>query len=234
MAGNLLLFAGRDALNSYAHALKARPSFLWTARVALLAILVVHLYLAFRLWLENRTARPTRYVYEDTIQASWASRHMLLTGLVLLAFIAYHLAHFTLGVVTKASVQSTASGLVDLSPPRNYLELSDIRPSSGEDHVPEPGVPLSQAMKDDKDARQDVYSMVISGFRNPWVSLSYLIAMAFLGLHLWHGGSSFLQSLGFNNRRWAGLVGSLGPLIAIAVVAGNCAIVLSVWLGVIR
>src|SRR5262245_25657755 len=91
MSGNLLIFAGRDALNSYAHALKDRPALLWTARTGLLAIFLLHVYLGLVLSLQNRAARPSRYVYEDTLHASWASRHMLLTGLVLLAFIVYHL-----------------------------------------------------------------------------------------------------------------------------------------------
>src|ERR1700722_16520489 len=99
MIGNLLIFAGRDALNGYAAALKHNPAFLWTARTGLLFFFVVHMAFALRLSLHNKAARPTRYVYEDTVEADWASRHMLLTGLVLLAFVLYHLAHFTLGVV---------------------------------------------------------------------------------------------------------------------------------------
>jgi succinate dehydrogenase / fumarate reductase cytochrome b subunit len=159
---------------------------------------------------------------------------MLLTGLVLLAFIVYHLAHFTLGVVKDAGFKSTPLGLYELHPPRHYLELSEFRTILDKDYNPDPHITLSKEQRKRLDVRQDVYSMVISGFRNPWISLSYLAAMAFLGLHLWHGGSSFLQSLGLNNRRWAGLVASLGPIIAVLVVAGNCAIVLSVWLGVVH
>src|SRR4051794_22310901 len=53
MSGNLLIFAGRDALNSYAHALKDRPTVLWTARLFLLAVFVLHVYLGLALWLQN-------------------------------------------------------------------------------------------------------------------------------------------------------------------------------------
>src|SRR5215213_7049822 len=120
MAGNLLIYAGPDALNSYAHGLKARPLLLWGARLGLLAVFVLHLVLAFRLTLQNSKARPVRYVHPDaTLQASWASRHMMLTGLVLLAFIVFHLAHFTLGVVKPAAIQSTPHGIAELSQPRN-------------------------------------------------------------------------------------------------------------------
>lgn len=98
LAGNLLIYAGREPLNAYAHALEERPALLWTARIGLLAIFVIHVVLGIRLTRQNMQARPVAYVYPNTIQASWASRHMLLTGLVILAFVIYHLLHFTFGV----------------------------------------------------------------------------------------------------------------------------------------
>jgi succinate dehydrogenase / fumarate reductase cytochrome b subunit len=98
MAGNLLIYRGKESLNAYAHALETSPVLLWTARTGLLAIFVIHILLGIRLTRQNMAARPVRYVYEDTAVASWASRHMLLTGLVILAFVIYHLLHFTFGV----------------------------------------------------------------------------------------------------------------------------------------
>jgi succinate dehydrogenase / fumarate reductase cytochrome b subunit len=236
MAGNLLLFAGPDALNSYAHALKDKPALLWTARLILLLIFVVHVVLGIRLTLQNKAARPVPYACEDTLQASWASRHMLLTGLVLLAFVIYHLAHFTLGVVptqNTAAAHYTPQGRVDLHSPQNYLELAETR-LPGERNYKPTDKPLGSLDSKKEDVRQDVYSMVIAGFRNPWVSLSYLVAMAFLGLHLWHGGSSWFQSLGLNHPRYNTIIQAIGPLLAIVVVAGNCSIVLSVWLGIVQ
>src|SRR5262245_33677744 len=85
MIGNLLIYAGPDALNSYALHLKGTPPLLWTARLGLLLVFVVHVGVAFRLRSLNSLARPRRYEYEDTLAASWASRHMMLTGLLLLA-----------------------------------------------------------------------------------------------------------------------------------------------------
>jgi succinate dehydrogenase / fumarate reductase cytochrome b subunit len=99
MAGNLLVFRGREALNGYAHTLDTSPGLVWTVRVFLLVVFVVHVVLGIRLALQNRAARPNPYVYKDYVQASWASRHVLLTGLVLLAFVVYHLLHFTAGVI---------------------------------------------------------------------------------------------------------------------------------------
>ena len=54
--------------------------------------------------------------------------------------------------------------------------------------------------------------------------MSYILAQFFLGLHLWHGGSSFLQHLGLNGRGYDALVNNLGAVVASIVVIGNCSI----------
>jgi succinate dehydrogenase / fumarate reductase cytochrome b subunit len=210
MFGNLLIFAGRDALNAYAEGLKAKPALLWSARTGLLAIFLLHLFLAFRLWQINRSARPIRYVHEDTVQASWASRNMVLTGLVLLAFILYHLAHFTFGVVAKADEVGPTGEVIRT----DYLDLRDLH--------------------DPKEPRQDVYRMVVSGFQSPWITLTYVTAMVFLCLHLWHGGSSWFQSLGLNHPQYNPVIFKVGPVLALIVFIGNCSIPLAVLIGAIK
>jgi succinate dehydrogenase / fumarate reductase cytochrome b subunit len=204
MIGNLLVFAGRDALNSYAHMLKENGELLWFARGALLTIFVVHVILGIRLTLANRAARPIRYQHEDTVQASQASRHMLLTGLVLLAFIIFHLAHFTFGVVHYPDNKS-------------YFDLTQAVPGGDPAHP-----------------RQDVYGMVVAGFQNPVITIAYVVAMIFLWLHLWHGGSSWFQSIGLNNPRYWPAIKYVGPVIATVVLIGNCSMPLAVLSGIIR
>src|SRR3954466_15478471 len=49
MAGNLLIFAGKGPLNAYAHALENNPALLWSARIGLLVIFVLHILLGLRL-----------------------------------------------------------------------------------------------------------------------------------------------------------------------------------------
>ena len=99
LAGNLLVYAGRDALNDYAEFLKGNPLILWSARVGLLVVFLLHVITSVRLSALNRRARPERYAYMDTVQASAASRYMLLSGAVVFFYVVYHLLHFTLGVV---------------------------------------------------------------------------------------------------------------------------------------
>jgi succinate dehydrogenase / fumarate reductase cytochrome b subunit len=99
LSGNLLVYAGPEAFNAYAAKLKSLGPLLWVMRIGLLAIAVTHVVFAIRLTRANRLARPIPYVAKATIQASYASRTMPMTGLIVLFFIGYHLAHFTLHLV---------------------------------------------------------------------------------------------------------------------------------------
>ncbi len=98
MLGNLQIFLGQDALNSYAEHLEELVFLLWPARIFLLITVLVHIGVSLGLALENKKARPVPYAKKDTVQASLASRTMVLTGLIILLFIVYHLLHFTFGV----------------------------------------------------------------------------------------------------------------------------------------
>lgn len=105
IAGNLLIFAGPEAFNAYPAKLRELGPLLWVARAGLLLAFLAHVFFAMKLTRENRLARPIRYAKEATIQASWASTHMIHTGLVILAFLIFHLAHFTFRI-TDAQVAS--------------------------------------------------------------------------------------------------------------------------------
>ena len=99
LVGNLQIFAGPEKLNGYAKMLADLGPLLWVARLSLLAIFVLHVATAIRLSRANKKARPVPYAREETIQATFASRSMLLSGLSLRAFVVYHLMHFTFGAV---------------------------------------------------------------------------------------------------------------------------------------
>jgi succinate dehydrogenase / fumarate reductase cytochrome b subunit len=97
LIGNLLVFAGPDVINEYGHFLHTvgHGMGIWVARIGLLICTVVHVVLTIQLTKENRAARADRYGHPATIQATKSSLIMIFTGLTLLAFIIYHLLHFT-------------------------------------------------------------------------------------------------------------------------------------------
>lgn len=99
LLGNLQVFAGPTKINEYAHTLKATPPILWGARLGLLAIVVLHITAAIQLTKANRKARPQQYAVGKPVASTFAQRTMVVSGLVLLAFILFHLSHFTLGWV---------------------------------------------------------------------------------------------------------------------------------------
>src|SRR5437667_6078251 len=96
LLGNLQIFIGPDWINGYSQHLHDLGPLLGLIRAFLLATVIIHIYVTIQLAIENRRARPEPYVDEQHVKATFASRHMVMSGLIVLAFIAYHLAHFTL------------------------------------------------------------------------------------------------------------------------------------------
>jgi len=95
LVGNLQIFLPPEKINHYGHLLESLGAGLWAIRLFLLACVVIHVWLAIQLTLENRAARPELYGVDQVNRASLASRVMARTGLVVLAFIVFHLAHYT-------------------------------------------------------------------------------------------------------------------------------------------
>jgi len=105
MLGNLQIFLGREAINSYAKFLTSKPKLLWTARLGLLLTVIVHIWVAIKLAMENRAARPVGYANTKWVSASYASRTMVWSGLIIFAFVVYHLLQFTFGAVNPVYLE---------------------------------------------------------------------------------------------------------------------------------
>jgi succinate dehydrogenase / fumarate reductase cytochrome b subunit len=101
LLGNLQIFLGPDWINGYSQHLRDLGPLLWAVRLFLLASVIAHIYVSIQLAIENRRARPEAYIQREYVKATFASRHMVLSGLIVLAFIIYHLAHFTVRVTDR-------------------------------------------------------------------------------------------------------------------------------------
>lgn len=80
----------------------------------------------------------------------------------------------------------------------------------------------------------DVYRNVVVGFQNPFVSAFYILAMLALGLHMYHGIWSMLQSLGLSHERWNPWRRVLSAVVTGLVVVGNISIPVAILTGVVH
>ncbi|MES2572006.1 MAG: succinate dehydrogenase cytochrome b subunit [Verrucomicrobiota bacterium] len=96
MAGNLQIFAGPEKINAYAAFLHSLPGPLWAIRIFLIVAFVLHIVTTIKLAVENRAAKGRQNEYRASTSPRPAKKTMVLSGLVVLAFVVLHLAHFTL------------------------------------------------------------------------------------------------------------------------------------------
>src|SRR5690606_18047520 len=194
LVGNLQIFGHPDQINGYAHFLQALGPALWIVRLVLLAAAVIHVWAAVALTLESKAARGSdKYGMHKWLEATLASRTMRITGLVVLAFIVYHILHFTVGVAGSEHFKGN---------------LDEVLLSKD---VSEFGIPLAKAGT----AVHDVYSMVFIGFSHPLVSLFYMVATGLLAMHLWHGVDSMFQTIGWRNGTWSCCLRKAAGLLAL-------------------
>ena len=184
---NLLVFEGPTRINAYSAFLHGTGGALWAARLVLIVALILHIVAAVQLAERRHEARPVGYVAGREPQVSTvASRTIRWGGALILAFLVYHLLHFTVGTAHPDFVEG------------------------------------------------DPYHNVVTGFHNPLVVVFYLVAMGFVGLHLYHGIWSSGRSLGMSPPSPRPLRRTLALALALLVWLGFSAIAIAVYAGVVR
>lgn len=206
LIGNLQVFGHPDQINGYAHFLHELGPTLWIARIVIVGAVVVHVWAATVLTIENKRARGGEYGVKHTIQATLASRTMRLTGYVVLAFLLYHIAHFTVGVAQKDTFKA------ELTERHGPYVMQDDYKIAGFVTV-EKGT-----------AVHDVHSMVVLGFQNVVVSIFYIVAVGLLSFHLLHGFDSMFQTFGLRSTRWSDGLRKVAVVFCLAYFLGNLAI----------
>ena len=215
MLGNLQIFLGPDFINSYAHKLQTLGPLLWVIRLGLLAIIVIHVAATIMLVKENHIANPQAYALKSPRRSTLASRTMILSGLTVLAFIVFHLLHFTVRVV----------------PGHEYNE--SIILASGEEvpaHVEldkKWGLTLHPVKPHEA---HNTHGMMIAGFSYWHISAVYVVAIFLLCVHLSHGASSLFQTLGWRNQHFAHVLDGGSRMFAWALFAGYVLIPIAVLL----
>ena len=187
MVGNLTVYLGAHAMNEYAEFLHSflHGGGIWVFRVVLLSAAAGHLWAMWSLTATNWAARPVAYKVVTHRASTYASRAMRWSGVLILAFVIFHLLHLTTGSVHPTFIKG------------------------------------------------DAFHNVVTGLKVAPVGIFYLIANLALGMHLFHGASSMLQTLGLNHARYNALRNTVSTGIAMVVVAGNLSFPVSVLAGLV-
>ena len=193
--GNYTIFAG--AINAYAEGLRHWPYtiILWSSRTLLFLSVILHTYLGIILKLENRKAKPEPYAVTQYRSASFSGRTMVWSGSIILAFLIFHLLHFTFQV---------------------------IEPSAAAISHP------------DAAGRPDVLTMVVKSFHLAGIAAAYVIGVLSLGLHLYHGIESSVQSEGLNNERTLPVVVKIGMIASVILFLMYAAIPVTIATGIFK
>ena len=115
LLGNSSVFIGADAINAYAQKLHSLGPFVWVFRLVMLTAFAIHIFFGIQLTLENRAATPEKNVQIKRLKTGFGAETMIVSGLVMLAFVIYHLLHFTVRVTNpEIYVPLGDHGMVDV------------------------------------------------------------------------------------------------------------------------
>jgi succinate dehydrogenase / fumarate reductase cytochrome b subunit len=191
--GNLQMFAGADVYNNYAYFLQSLGELLWVIRIVLFVCLVLHIITSVRLKLQNLGAKPVKYHVKNYMKAKLTARTMIWTGILIGSLLVYHILHFTAGTTNPDQYKhyeyygKNAKLLGEYPTGKINYE--------GKQYAEADGIEILFK-------RHDVYKMVVLGFREPLISLAYIIFVLMVGFHLSHAIQSAFQTLGFNHPRY--------------------------------
>lgn len=212
--GNLQIFIGKDVFNSYAAFLQSLGELLWVERIILILSLIFHIITSVYLKLYNNKVKPQKYAVTNYLKAKVNSRSMIWTGIMIGCFLIFHILHFT----TR-----------DIKPEfKSYEEqysIAKLIPTDLDINISyEEGLDVMKK-------RHDAYQMVIDGFKDPAVSIFYIIAVVLLGVHISHALQSMFQTLGLNGPKFTPFIIKFSVIYGTFIAIAYLSIPLSVLLG---
>lgn len=245
--GNLQLLhtgeEGRRAFNEYGYFMTHNPLIEILSILTYLSILF-HAIDGILIAIKNKKARPIQYAYSKPGKYSnWPSRHMPLLGTIVLIFIVFHMQNFWFSYKVSETAPNavgmiegetfplhkivkdgqtyylTTEGKYESFDFNNEYELKN----GTEVYSRNLGVKVSEIQK-------DLYSLVNAFFghdetaygfpQNSMAGLTvlfYVLCLVALSLHLWHGVSSSIQSLGFRNKHNRAFIEKFGKFFAVII-----------------
>ena len=169
-----------DLFNYLSHFMGTNFLVQFIAQPILIIGVIFHFVMGITLEIQNRKAIGYSYTkYTGSANSSWFSRNMILSGLVILAFMLLHFIDFWIPEMNYKYIEFLPS-----DPDRYYTEL-------------------------------------IHKFKNPYRVIAYCISFILLSLHLIHGFTSSMRSIG-TKKDIVSSIRVIGYLYSICIPAGFC------------
>lgn len=237
---------GKVAFNQYAYFM-GHNIFIKLLAYATYISIIFHAIDGFMLTFQNKKARPVKYAYNNpSANSSLPSRYMAILGTLILVFISTHMVNFwwkmkyssdpmPLHAVHIKAPGSDEEQKLYLTHNNTYIPASlfEDKPEAPAELVVKHGTEIYNKDYNLKQAEgyKDLHSVVLAFFGHDktedgaggpneyalFAVLFYVISMAVLAFHLWHGFASAFQSLGLNHKNWNGLIRFVGKAFAIVV-----------------
>lgn len=225
--------------------------------VVLLACFALHIVLALWLQVENKKARPVGYQKPSKTRTAKGSKLMMLTGILILAFLVMHFCQFyfvkigwiegqymvqqdDLNVAVMDLQRQMESGDVVFEDETDLNQLQSVfqefyeggQMTTDMKWVKQINPEQKRILKSvlpELDVEPDFYYMARNLFKNPVMVLLYLIAFVVLWLHMRHAFESAFQTLGLNNYKYNRAIEIVGVVYSWVVCLGFAAVPLCVF-----
>lgn len=245
--GNLqLLHTGeeaRKAFNEYGYFMTHNPIIEVLSILTYLSVLI-HAVTGIAMAIKNKKARPIKYAYSKPGKySSWPSRNMPLLGALILVFIIFHMQSFWFHYKVTANLNDGIEMMQGETFPlhkvvkdsETYYLTTDGKYETFDfenTYDLRNGTDVYLKGTDAKQAsiQKDLYSLVYAYFGQDMTKngfptngnamiaiLIYIIGLAALAFHLWHGVSSSVQSLGFRNKYNRSFLNIFGKSFAVII-----------------
>ncbi|MES2798521.1 MAG: succinate dehydrogenase cytochrome b subunit [Bacteroidota bacterium] len=237
---------GKVAFNQYAYFMTHNIFIKVLSYLTYISILF-HAIDGFALTIQNKKARPVNYAYnKPSANSSLPSRYMAILGTLILVFISTHMVNFwwkmkyasdpmPLHAVHIKAPGSTEEQKLYLTHNNTYIPaaLFEDKPEAPAELIVKNGTEIYNKEYNLKQAEgyKDLHSVVAAFFGQDKVKdgageankyalvavLFYVLSMAVLAFHLWHGFASAFQTMGVNHKNWNGAIRFIGRSFAIVV-----------------
>jgi len=246
LLGNLqLIFStgeeGRRVFNEYAYFMTHNPAVKVLSYLTYFSILF-HAIDGIALFVQNKKARPVAYAYsKPSANSSMPSRYMALLGTLVLVFIATHMSNFwwkmkyteeiplhSYFAKTDKDFGDTTYAKVFETKEFYYSQTGPIPKDTAATTVKGLDIMVKGTNLKYGSGYKDLHTVVLQYFSKQNKSESgipvgllgtifYVISMAVLGFHLWHGFASAFQSLGLNHPTYTPLIKTFGRAFSVVV-----------------